>query len=143
MEVTPHYDPLLAKVITWGEDRSRAVERLFTACSEIVIEGLPTTISLAAPLLRNAAFLEGRYHCQLLETLLADPRFLSGPKRSGEREALAIVSAYLRQNRSGSGAARNSLADASEGPTGWVREGRAESLNTGARPDTVQGKRRW
>ena len=38
-EVTPHYDPLLAKLITWGETRAEATERMRRALNELRIGG--------------------------------------------------------------------------------------------------------
>ena len=45
-EVPAYYDSLLAKVICWGKDRPEALARMKRALSEMVVEGLPTTIPL-------------------------------------------------------------------------------------------------
>ena len=42
--VPPYYDPLLAKVISWGESRPEAIEHLRKALADFVIEGIKTTI---------------------------------------------------------------------------------------------------
>jgi acetyl-CoA carboxylase biotin carboxylase subunit len=59
--VPPFYDSLLAKVIVRGRDRDDAIARMITALSELVVEGVPTTIPMHLAILRSDAFRTGRY----------------------------------------------------------------------------------
>ena len=59
--VTVYYDPLLAKLIAWGEDRSSAISRLAKALDAFAIEGIKTSIPFHRRVLRNSVFLAGRY----------------------------------------------------------------------------------
>jgi acetyl-CoA carboxylase, biotin carboxylase subunit len=59
--VPPHYDSLLAKVITAEDTREEARERMIAALEELVCEGVPTTVPLHLAILRSAEFREGRY----------------------------------------------------------------------------------
>jgi urea carboxylase len=59
-EVTPHYDPLLAKMIAHGPDRTAAIARLTKAIDDSAIWGIETNLAyvgavLAAPVFRDAA----------------------------------------------------------------------------------------
>ena len=58
-EVPSYYDSLLAKVIAWGPDRPIAIARMRRALSEMVVDGLPTTIPLFLKILNDPEFLEG------------------------------------------------------------------------------------
>ena len=58
-DVTVHYDPLLAKLVAWGEDRAQAIERLGRALDETRIEGLATTLAFHRWLVRHDAFRAG------------------------------------------------------------------------------------
>jgi acetyl-CoA carboxylase biotin carboxylase subunit len=58
-EVPAYYDSLLAKVITWGRDRDEAIARMQRALSEMVVEGLPTTIPLFQRILDDEEFRAG------------------------------------------------------------------------------------
>jgi acetyl-CoA carboxylase biotin carboxylase subunit len=69
-EVPPFYDSMVGKLIVWGADREEAVLRSRRALSEYRIEGIKTTIPLHLRLLREEAFLSGRYHTGYLEGLL-------------------------------------------------------------------------
>jgi acetyl-CoA carboxylase biotin carboxylase subunit len=54
--VPPHYDSLIAKLIAHGEDRRSAIARMTTALSEIVIEGIRTTVPLHQEIFQHSAF---------------------------------------------------------------------------------------
>ncbi|HUS67252.1 MAG TPA: biotin carboxylase N-terminal domain-containing protein [Kofleriaceae bacterium] len=60
-EVPPHYDSLLCKIIARGPDRAGAIDRMLRALGEMVVEGVPTTISMHRAILASPAFREGRY----------------------------------------------------------------------------------
>ncbi len=57
--IPPHYDSLIAKVITWGSDRAEAISRMKRALGEFTIEGVTTTIPFLLGILDDAAFLRG------------------------------------------------------------------------------------
>ena len=64
-EVTPHYDPLLAKVIAKGHTRREAIERLVEALQAFRIEGLKHNIPALCAILASEEFREGRVHTGL------------------------------------------------------------------------------
>jgi acetyl-CoA carboxylase biotin carboxylase subunit len=57
--VTVHYDPLLAKLIAWGESRSGAIARLAAALDAFQLEGVRTTLPFHRWLVRHDAFRAG------------------------------------------------------------------------------------
>ena len=65
--VPPHYDSLLAKLIAWAPDRDLALARCLRALNEFEVTGLPTTIGLAAEVIRSEAFARGEYSTSYLE----------------------------------------------------------------------------
>jgi acetyl-CoA carboxylase biotin carboxylase subunit len=65
-EIQPFYDSLLAKVITWGRDRSEAVDRMRRALWEFQIEGVKTTLDLHRQLMEDEDFRAGRIHTNFL-----------------------------------------------------------------------------
>ena len=66
-QVPPHYDSLLAKIITYGRDRDEAIMRMKRALQECVIDGLPTSIPFHLEVLHNATFLAGRATTKFLD----------------------------------------------------------------------------
>ncbi|MFV8752242.1 acetyl-CoA carboxylase biotin carboxylase subunit [Nannocystaceae bacterium ST9] len=59
--VPPFYDSLLCKLVAWGEDREAACERMLRALAKLDCEGVPTTATMHAEILRSEAFRSNRY----------------------------------------------------------------------------------
>ncbi|MGB9896696.1 acetyl-CoA carboxylase biotin carboxylase subunit [Thermanaerothrix sp.] len=59
-EITPYYDPLIAKLITWGESRVEAIQRMRRALEELRIVGVQTNIPFHLALLNNPRFIAGQ-----------------------------------------------------------------------------------
>jgi propionyl-CoA carboxylase alpha chain len=65
-EVSIHYDPMIAKLITHGDTRDRAIAVMRDALNEFYVRGVSHNISFLAALIENAAFREGRLHTGLI-----------------------------------------------------------------------------
>jgi len=57
--VTPFYDPLLAKIISWGETREKAIDTILEGINSIKVEGIKTNLSLHKKILENDSFRTG------------------------------------------------------------------------------------
>jgi acetyl-CoA carboxylase biotin carboxylase subunit len=71
--VPPFYDPLLAKVIAWGDNREQARLRLIKALKDFQIDGVSTTIPLNISILEHPKFQKGVYDTSFIETLTGVP----------------------------------------------------------------------
>jgi acetyl-CoA carboxylase biotin carboxylase subunit len=69
--VPPHYDSMIAKVITYGDTREQAVARMNIALSEMVVEGIKTNIPLHRELMVDSRFMAGGTSIHYLEHKLA------------------------------------------------------------------------
>ncbi len=68
--IPPHYDSLIGKLIVHGADRPTALARLERALSELVVDGIDTTLPLFHALLREEAVQTGDYTIHWLEQWL-------------------------------------------------------------------------
>jgi acetyl/propionyl-CoA carboxylase alpha subunit len=68
MEITPHYDPLLAKVIAWGNDREQARTRLLEALGELEIHGIGTNRAFLRQVLDSRMFVSAETYTTSLES---------------------------------------------------------------------------
>ena len=55
-QITPNYDPMIAKLIVWGEDRSAAVRQLVSALAEYEVVGVTTNLGLLRAVAAHPAF---------------------------------------------------------------------------------------
>ena len=68
--IPPYYDSLIGKLIVHGRDRPEALARLSRALSELIIDGIDTTIPLFDALLQEEAVQTGNYNIHWLEKWL-------------------------------------------------------------------------
>ncbi|MDU8929232.1 acetyl-CoA carboxylase biotin carboxylase subunit [Alisedimentitalea sp. MJ-SS2] len=93
-EVTPYYDPMLAKVIAWGADREEARVRLLEALQESACLGVTTNTGFLSVVLQDAAFVQGG-----VTTGYLDEAFAAGVEAGGmaSEEIAAAVALILWQ----------------------------------------------
>jgi 3-methylcrotonyl-CoA carboxylase alpha subunit len=90
--ISTHYDPMIAKVIAWGEDRTIAAQRLRRALTETEIAGLATNAGFLIDVLGHPAFLKEEIDTGFIERHRADllPEAGGTPER-----ALALAAAFV------------------------------------------------
>lgn len=66
-QVPLFYDSMIAKVITWGQTRKLAIERMERALTEFILSGIQHNIALHKTILRSEKFLDGTYTTRFLE----------------------------------------------------------------------------
>ena len=75
LEISAHYDPMLAKVIAWGADRAESLERLDAALRDYVVLGVPTNVEYLRLLLADPDVQAGRLDTNLIERKLPGMEF--------------------------------------------------------------------
>jgi propionyl-CoA carboxylase alpha chain len=98
--VSVYYDPLLAKVITWGENREEARKRMVQALNGYHIEGIFTNIDFANQVLTHPVFIKGELSTDFIPTHLLDAeRKIAAPAEVLTAMATATTLIYhLREN---------------------------------------------
>jgi acetyl-CoA carboxylase biotin carboxylase subunit len=119
-EVPLEYDPLLSKLVTWGESREEAIQRMKRAFSEYQVYGIKTTIPFFVQVLRHPQFLSGDYNTHFIETLDKEK-----DKSGTQEEIAAIITAGIKtymenKSRSASRSARKI--------SNWKLEGRLRNF---------------
>ena len=93
MEIPVYYDPMIAKLITFGKDRHEAIERMIRAIDEYDITGIKTTLNFGKFVMQHEAFRTGKF-----DTHFVSKYFNAGQAETEtEEEAMlaAIVSVIL------------------------------------------------
>lgn len=61
MEIPIYYDPMIAKLITYGKDRTESIERMIRAIDEYAITGITTTLGFGKFVMQHPAFTSGQF----------------------------------------------------------------------------------
>ena len=83
--VPVNYDPILSKLIVWGETREVARQRMISALSELTILGIQTTVGFLKDVVAHPEFAAGRTHTSFIEKNMA------GWKEEGKKEWLDVA----------------------------------------------------
>ncbi len=110
-DVPIHYDPILAKVITWGENREVARRRMARALEEFAILGVRNTVGFLCHLVDHPAFVAGSTHTGFIEEHMQG----WSPMRDDLQEGATIAAAVFDSM----GAQRTTVADEHVLPTPW------------------------
>ncbi len=127
-EVTLFYDPLLAKLIVWGETREVAIQRMRRALSELVIVGLPTSQAFHLRVMDDPDFQKGAVDITYLER--AGARVLAATPRPGLERALAVAAALVADEHRDRPPPRV-LTDRPPQSSAWITTSRQEALRDG------------
>lgn len=94
VEVSIHYDPLISKLVAWGEDRAQAIVRMRRALSEYKIVGVRTSVPFFLWMLNQSDFESAKFDTAYLDHLLLtrqDSVFL--PPTTEDKEVASIAAA--------------------------------------------------
>jgi 3-methylcrotonyl-CoA carboxylase alpha subunit len=97
-EVSVFYDPMLAKLIVWGEDRSVAIERLTQALQDFTIGGIRANVPLLLWIARDEAYRGGDTTTSFLAERL-DESIFSTPQEISAEALAASAAALLRDGK--------------------------------------------
>ncbi len=129
------YDPLLAKLVAYGENRDQAIDRLLRALREYFVGGIKTNISLFRRILRDPDFRAGNLDTGFLDRLLAKPYH----EIDGQNPLMAAIGAAIFatmepkatfSGATGASASANGNSGAPSAASNWRRSARAEALRT-------------
>lgn len=67
MDIPIYYDPMIAKLITYGENRTKAIEKMVRAIQEYQITGVKTTLNFCEFAIQHEAFTSGKFDTKFVE----------------------------------------------------------------------------
>ena len=99
-EVTPFYDPMIAKLIVWGESRGQAILRMRRALEEYRIVGVLTNIPFHQMMMDSHRFMGGQYDTRFVEERFSLEDAVEGKESYPEIAAvLATLAAHQQTER--------------------------------------------
>ncbi|MDE3095633.1 MAG: acetyl-CoA carboxylase biotin carboxylase subunit [Chloroflexota bacterium] len=123
IEIPYFYDPMLAKLICWGQDRPQAIARMKRALGEYVVVGVQTNIPFHLQLLDDPRFVAGEVHTGFLD---GEFKMRARERDPGDEQVALLVAAVLSHTRrNGNGSVAAALAATANG---WRDAGRQRLL---------------
>jgi 3-methylcrotonyl-CoA carboxylase alpha subunit len=116
--VTIFYDPMIAKLIVWDEDRPRALARLREALAQCAIEGPKSNVAFLERLIRHPSVVEATIDTGTLDRELDAFMPKPAPETQARRARLAAATAALLQEEASTLAA---AAHSSDPTSPWAR----------------------
>ena len=89
-EIPVYYDPMISKLVVWGDDRAQAVARMRRALDEYQVRGIETNLAFHRRCFRHAAFVAGEYDTGFIERHKAE---LAPAAADDETATLAAIAA--------------------------------------------------
>ncbi|QDZ30006.1 acetyl/propionyl/methylcrotonyl-CoA carboxylase subunit alpha [Noviherbaspirillum sp. UKPF54] len=111
--ISPFYDPMIAKLIVWGNDRDEALAHMAQALSEYQIVGLATNVAFLKRLVESTPFSQANLDTGLIERHQEE---LFPPAQPAALPTLALAAASLLTSEQSTGAAAN---DPWANTSGW------------------------
>ena len=118
-EVQIYYDPLIAKLIVWGETRGQAILRMRRALREFKLLGIKTTLPFHQRLMDSPSFIAGRLDTKFLERILPE----QGIDNADLKRVSAIAAAAIAHRANSVPENNDQVAPAVE-TSSWRRAGR-------------------
>lgn len=95
-EISLYYDPMLAKLVVWGENRTQAIARMQRALSEYRVAGVRTTIPFCAWVLAHPRFRQADFDTHFIKEAYQESGIaITSPLSKEEKHAAAIAAAML------------------------------------------------
>ncbi|WP_375448540.1 acetyl-CoA carboxylase biotin carboxylase subunit [uncultured Fibrella sp.] len=94
MAIPIYYDPMIAKLITYGNDRGAAIQKMIRAIDEYQITGVQTTLPFCKFVMEHDAFRSGKFDTGFVANYFT-PEVLKTEADAQETELAAVLAAYL------------------------------------------------
>ncbi|MFH2036281.1 MAG: acetyl-CoA carboxylase biotin carboxylase subunit [Candidatus Zixiibacteriota bacterium] len=122
MEIPMFYDPIISKMVVWGNSRLEAIERTIRALTEYRISGVNTTIEFAYAVMHSERFRAGDLSTDFIDREFPDRQFSVNTEHKVFRAAMAsVLYEYIK-----SGQVSNTIDD--NGNSLWVKNYRGDGI---------------
>ena len=124
-DISYHYDPLISKLICWGQDRTHSLNRMNRALREYHIQGIKTTIPFCLFAVNHPAFRKGEYDTHFI------PKYFSNEalkELDNDSELGAVISSVLLKAQNSSPLGSTGFSSDGASHNGW-KSRRLEQLS--------------
>ncbi|HEY5720609.1 MAG TPA: acetyl/propionyl/methylcrotonyl-CoA carboxylase subunit alpha [Gammaproteobacteria bacterium] len=98
-EVSMFYDPLVAKLVTWGEDREQAIEKMRAALDQFIVRGIQTNIAFLAALVAHEKYVTGNISTHTIAEEYPEGFHPADVPHEDPAVVIAVVGSMVRKYR--------------------------------------------
>lgn len=91
MDIPIYYDPMIAKLVTYGKDREEAIERMIRAIDDYQITGIQTTLPFGKFVMQHEAFRSGNFDTHFVKNYFTPDSLKDHKDEEAEVAAMAIA----------------------------------------------------
>ena len=99
MDIPIYYDPMIAKLVSYGKDRKEAIERMIRAIDEYQITGIQTTLAFGKFVMQHEAFVSGNFDTHFVSKYFLPEHLTQGNEEEAMIAAL-IGAAFMESTNS-------------------------------------------
>ncbi|MEO5789779.1 MAG: acetyl-CoA carboxylase biotin carboxylase subunit [Gelidibacter sp.] len=99
MDIPIYYDPMLAKLITYGETRAEAIDEMLNAINNYHIEGIDTTLPFGTFVCEHDAFRSGNFDTSFVKKYYSAEKLKENNAKEAHLAALIAVKRYLEDQK--------------------------------------------
>ena len=99
MDIPIYYDPMIAKLVTFGKDRPEAIARMLRAIGEYQITGIATTLPFGAFVLQHEAFVSGNFDTKFIDRYFTPEALQQQPANAEEEIAVALAALLMQEKK--------------------------------------------
>ena len=99
MDIPIYYDPMIAKLVTFGKDRQEAIGKMLRAIDEYQITGIETTLPFGKFVLQHEAFVSGNFDTKFIERYFTPEDLKPQPTEAEESIAVALAAMLMQKQK--------------------------------------------
>lgn len=115
MEIPIHYDPMIAKLITFGKNREEAIQRMIRAIEDYQLTGIETTLPFGTFAMQHDAFTSGKFDTKFIDKYFK-PELMSKGVNTDEVAAVSSAALFYSSDHKAAPAQQ-----AAAGQSNWVK----------------------
>ncbi|GAA4272505.1 acetyl-CoA carboxylase biotin carboxylase subunit [Aquimarina gracilis] len=99
MDIPIYYDPMLAKLITYGNTREEAIQLMIKAISEYKVEGVQTTLPFGKFVCEHEAFTSGNFDTHFVKKYYSAEKIHANTAKEAKIAAIVAMKQYLKDQQ--------------------------------------------
>jgi propionyl-CoA carboxylase alpha chain len=99
MDIPIYYDPMLSKLVTYGDTREAAIQKMIEAIDHYEVEGVETTLSFGKFVCQHEAFRSGNFDTHFVKNYYTPEKLESQYEEEAKLASIIAIKTYLKERK--------------------------------------------